>query len=133
MGAALDAELDARKDTELWDQDQDEAEEIRRAVGRSDSVKGTQSCNGEYTDNTTAEEDAHRGASGCGAGWMEPSPRRPQRLSARAMNPKDTELSALSQRVSQHRQVLEILHHVSLHRCVGLLQHAPEETLASLL
>ena len=40
----------------------------RRAVGRSDSVKGTQSCNEEYTGNTAAEEDTHRGASGCGAG-----------------------------------------------------------------
>ena len=41
---------------------------LAAAAGRSDSVKGTQSCNGEYTDNTAAEEDAHRGASGCGAG-----------------------------------------------------------------
>ena len=39
------------------------------AAGRSDSVKGTQRCNGEHTDNTAAEEDAHCGASGCGAGW----------------------------------------------------------------
>ena len=40
----------------------------RRTAARSDTVKGTQSCNGAHTDNTTAEEDAHRGASCCGAG-----------------------------------------------------------------
>ena len=38
-----------------------------RAADRSDNVKGMQSCDGEYTDNTTAEEDAHRGAGGSGA------------------------------------------------------------------
>ena len=36
-------------------------EEAHAPGGRNDSVKGTQSCD--------AEEDAHRGASGCGAGW----------------------------------------------------------------
>ena len=76
-GAALEAEFDAGEDPELWDLEEDEAEEMvdlrggarsRWAAGRSDGVMGTQSCNGEYTGNTAAEEDAHRGASGCGAG-----------------------------------------------------------------
>ena len=58
-GAALDAEFAAGQDPELWDLEEDEAEE---------SVKVTQS-NGEYTDNTATEEDAHRSANGCGARW----------------------------------------------------------------
>ena len=36
----------------------------RWAASRSDDIKGTQACDGEYTDNTTAEEDAYRGAGG---------------------------------------------------------------------
>ena len=39
----------------------------RRAAGRCNGVKGTKSCNGEYTDNAAAEEDAHRSAGECGA------------------------------------------------------------------
>ena len=56
------------------------------AVGPSDSVKGTQSCNGEYTNNTAAEEDAHRSADAAQGGAQSS---QAQRLSARAvMNPK---------------------------------------------
>ena len=56
-----------------------------------------------------------------------------QRLSARAMvNPKDTELLALSQRACAIIPALGVYHN-SLHRGVGLLRHAPGETLASLL
>ena len=36
-----------------------------------DNVKGTQSRNGTHTVDTTAEEDAHRSAKGCGAGWCQ--------------------------------------------------------------
>ena len=76
-GAALDAEFDAGQDPELWDLEEDEVEEMadfeeacsRWASGRSDGVEGTQGLDGEHTDYTAAEEDAHRGASGCGAGW----------------------------------------------------------------
>ena len=39
------------------------------AAGRSNGVKGTKSRNGENFDNTAAEEDAHRGANGCGEGF----------------------------------------------------------------
>ena len=35
---------------------------------RSDNDKGTQGRNGAHIDDTAAEENAHRGASGCGAG-----------------------------------------------------------------
>ena len=53
-----------------------------------------------HTINTTAEEDAHRSARGCGAGWCQSS--QAQRLSTRAMlNPRDTELLALSQRTGK--------------------------------
>ena len=38
--------------------------------------RARKAATGAYTDNTTAEEKAHRGASGCGAAVV-PSPRRP--------------------------------------------------------
>ena len=59
--------------------------------------QGTKSCNGEYTDNTAPEEDAHRGAGGCGAGWS-PVLAGPKVANTSKINPKDTELLALSQR-----------------------------------
>ena len=77
-GAALEAELVAGQGTRAMGSGRRRRRGDGRlrggacsgwAAGRSDSVKGTQSCNGEHTDNTAAEEDAHCGASGCGAGW----------------------------------------------------------------
>ena len=61
--AASDAELAAGQEPDLWDMEEDDAEEMadfeegassRWAASRSNGVKGTKSCNGEYTDNTDA-------------------------------------------------------------------------------
>ena len=86
-GAALDVRLDTEQDLELWDLDEDEAEQMAdleeaHAPG-GPPVEATRARRGG------AEENAHLGA----------PPSQVQRLSARAMqNPRDTELLALSQR-----------------------------------
>ena len=73
----MDAELDAGQDPKLWNLDEDEAEDMpdfedAHAPGgppvEATVSTGTQSCNGQHSVNTTAEEDAHSGASSCGAG-----------------------------------------------------------------
>ena len=101
----------------------------RWAACRSDSVKGTQSCNGEYTDNTTAEEeDAHRSANGCGAGWS-PVLAGQEVVSTSYDEPqRHGTFGVVATCMCDHPsiwQVPEILHHDSLHRSVGL---APART-----
>ena len=70
-GAAVDAEFAAGQEPELWDLEEDDAEEMAdfeeaHALGgppveATVSRERKASCNGEYTDNTATEED--------GAGW----------------------------------------------------------------
>ena len=74
-GAALEAETGARQDPELWDRDEDEAEDMadfeermpRR--GASGGEADPQGRLGTRTVDAAAEEDAHCGAGGCGAVW----------------------------------------------------------------
>ena len=91
-----------------------------------------QSSNREYTDNTAAEEDTQRSANGCGAGWS------PVLAGPKVVSTSYDE----SQRHGTFGAFVEslcdcssigTLHRVSMHRIVDLLQHAPGETLASLL
>ena len=105
-GAALDVDFDARQDPDLWDLDEDEAEEVadfeeahapggplvEATVSRA---RQTATVNAPITrepkkTRTAAPVDAAQGGA---------QSSQAQRLSARAMmNPKDTELLALSQR-----------------------------------
>ena len=100
--------------------------------------KGTQSRSGTNTVDTGAEEDVHRGASGCGAGWC-PVFAGPTVVSAsHAESQRHGTFGVVATCMCAHSQPWQVpeilhLHHVSLHRIVGLLQHAPGESLASLL
>ena len=96
-GAALDAELDAGQDPELWDLCEDEAE--GHALG-GPSVEATRArkAAGERTPMTPPPKKTRTAAPGAvEQGGAQPS--QVQRLSARAKQfPRDTEFLALSQR-----------------------------------
>ena len=68
-GAALDAEFAAGQDPEVWDLEEDEAEEKTdfeeaHAPGWPLVEATVSRARREHTDNTGAEEDAHRSANG---------------------------------------------------------------------
>ena len=145
-GAALDAELDARQDPELWDLDEGGVEEMvdfeeAHAPGGPPVQATVSRARNAATRNTpitsTAEEDTHRGASSFGAGRC-PVLAGPQVVSSSHAESSETRNFLRCRielvRSSQHWQVPKILHRMSL--CIvawGVLQHAPRETLARLL
>ena len=104
VGAALDAELDAEQNPELWDLDENEAEEkegfeeAHAPGGPPVEATRTRKAAAERTPVTPPPKKTRTAAPGAVEhGGAQPS--QVQRLSPPAMqNPRDTELPALSQR-----------------------------------
>ena len=98
----------------------------RRAAGGGEA--GTQSRGRTHSDDVTAaEEDANHGARGVGE-RRSPTFAGPTFVSASNTESQGHGTFCVVATSSQHWQVPKILHRVSVHCCVGTLQHAPGET-----
>ena len=144
-GAALDAEFKVGQDSELWDLDEDETEEMAdfeeaHAPGGPPVEATVSRARKAATGSTpiTPPPKKTRTAAPADAAQGGAQSSQAQRLSARAtMNPKDTELLGVVEMcMCDHPSIGKFLRFCITFLCIVvwvLLQHAPGETLSSLI